>query len=118
LSLQTNSTGAEPIGAPDAGETLPYLLTPAASDFLKSLGIPRSTQTMKKDRSVGGGPKFVRFGAQILYREDWLREWVLTRMSQPMASTSQIAEVATPAPKPVARSQRNTRRVGGRQAAP
>jgi hypothetical protein len=103
LSLPTNSTGAEPIGAPDAGESLPYLLPPAASDFLKSLGIPRTPQTMRKDRCVGGGPKFVRFGTQILYREDWLREWVLTRMSPPMASTSQAAEPVATKPRSNAR---------------
>jgi hypothetical protein len=89
-------------------DNLPYLAPVAASDFLKSLGIPRSPQTMRKDRCVGGGPKFVRFGAQIFYRADWLQEWVLTRMSPPMTSTSQAAETAAKNPKPSPRPRQRT----------
>lgn len=87
-----------------------------ASALLTSMGTPRSPQTLRKLRCLGDGPTFAKFGRQVVYREDWVREWVLGRMSAPMRSTSEpAAPVGTAAEeisgtKPVASRQTAARR--------
>ena len=87
-----------------------------ASTLLTLMGTPRSPSTLRKLRCVGNGPTFAKFGRQVVYREDWLREWVLSRMSLPMRSTSEAtppvgtAAEETSGTKPVASLQTAARR--------
>jgi hypothetical protein len=68
---------------------LPFLAPEAAVRVLvEEHGVTRSTGTLRKLRCTGGGPQFAKLGRQILYRRDWLAEWVRDRVSQPMSSTS------------------------------
>jgi hypothetical protein len=68
-----------------------YLDPDEASAFLVGLGLPHAPSTLKKLRCTGGGPTFVKFGRFARYREDWLREYALSRVSAPMRSTSLAA---------------------------
>lgn len=68
---------------------------PEAAEFLRDLIGIGSTKTLAKLRCVGGGPRFVRIGSRMIaYPEDGLREWAASRVSRPLASTSDRAEAA------------------------
>ena len=54
-------------------------------------GLPCSRKTLEKWAVVGGGPRFVRSGARVLYPEDEIVAWFESRTSGRMASTSAIA---------------------------
>jgi hypothetical protein len=58
-----------------------YLDEAAAADRLKS-----SRRRLKDLRRRGGGPPFVRLGAAVRYRTDWLDHWA---EAQAVCSTSE-----------------------------
>ena len=61
-----------------------------ASNYLGSRGIPVACQTLAKWASTGGGPRFVKFGRKPLYTLQSLDEWLATRLSSEMRSTSEM----------------------------
>jgi Bacterial RNA polymerase, alpha chain C terminal domain len=74
---------------------LPFLDPEAAVRVLEEEhGVIRRPGTLRKLRCTGGGPQFAKFGRQILYRRDWLAEWVRDQVSQPMLSTSGVTPAA------------------------
>jgi hypothetical protein len=93
----------------------PYLDPDSASSVLGALGFPTKPSTLKKYRCVGGGPLFVHFGRSVKYREDWLHEWALARLSEPRRSTTELAMNAAKA-SPVAASPSATRSAERRRA--
>jgi hypothetical protein len=60
-----------------------FLSDEEAADWLKRRGTPQSAKTLGKLRSVGGGPKYRKFGRKPVYTEVWLEDWVNTRLSDP-----------------------------------
>ncbi len=68
--------------------TKQYLSRFEASDYLCGRGIPVACQTLAKWASTGGGPRFVKFGRKPLYMLQSLDEWLATRLSGEMSSTS------------------------------
>ena len=71
-------------------ENKKLLRPPEAANFLRELIGVGSPRTLAKLRCVGGGPRFVRIGSRLIgYEEDDLREWAASRLSEPLASTSQ-----------------------------
>jgi excisionase family DNA binding protein len=52
-------------------QSSPYLDTYRAARYLNV-----STRTLERLRSVGGGPKFAKAGRRVLYRKEWLDEWI------------------------------------------
>jgi len=60
----------------------------ASTYLLTNHGVRRTPQTLAKYAVVGGGPRFVKFGASVLYAPADLDEWVAEHMSTPRQSTS------------------------------
>jgi hypothetical protein len=64
-----------------------YLDTPAASAYLKALGVKAAPSTLRRmrSRSVGGGPAFYRTGKHgpVRYRADDLLKWIERRRVDP-----------------------------------
>jgi hypothetical protein len=66
-----------------------FLRRGAASEYLKAnWGVVRSPSTLAKYAVLGGGPPFRRDGRVPLYSSDDLDQWVASRLSAPMRSTS------------------------------
>jgi hypothetical protein len=64
----------------------------AASDYLdKEHGVQRAPTTLAKLAVIGGGPVFRRAGRVPLYSTDDLDNWVASKLSAPMRSTSDAA---------------------------
>jgi hypothetical protein len=65
-----------------------------ASKHLKEMwGVDRAPSTLAKLAVIGGGPPFQRLGRVPLYATDDLDEWIASKLSPPMHSTSQSATV-------------------------
>lgn len=67
-----------------------YLSRKQASTFLARLGLFVAPSTLAKYATVGGGPKFRRFGRQVKYLPSDLIAWAETRLSGPVRSTSEF----------------------------
>jgi hypothetical protein len=68
----------------------------AASAYLYRIhGLERAASTLAKLAVIGGGPVFRRLNRVPLYSTDDLDEWVASKLSEPMRSTSGSAEFAT-----------------------
>ena len=84
-----------------AGPATPELCrldTPAASARLLRLhGV--TVATLNKIRTVGGGPRFWKFGRTVRYDPAAVYEWALARLGAPRSSTSEAAtRQSEPAP--------------------
>lgn len=66
--------------------------TESAPDFIhREYGQRFSRQTMRKWRCVGGGPMFFRgVGGRVFYRESALRNWIESKRSPEVGSTSEL----------------------------
>jgi hypothetical protein len=61
----------------------------AASEYLSATwGVHRAPSTLAKLAVTGGGPTFRLVGRVPYYSPDDLDEWVLSKLSRPMRSTS------------------------------
>lgn len=57
---------------------VPQYLTPAeAAAYI--LGDAKRVKTLESWRQVGGGPRFSKAGRRVVYRQDWLNEWLESR---------------------------------------
>lgn len=72
------------------GNQKKFLTRPQAAEYLKDVGIPRSKNTLQKDATVGGGPRYQIFGNRALYSVDDLDDWIASKLSAPRHSTSGI----------------------------
>jgi hypothetical protein len=70
--------------------TKQYLSRIEASNYLCGRGIPVARQTLAKFATTGGGPRFVRFGRKPLDTYQSLEEWLATRLSGEMRTTSEM----------------------------
>jgi hypothetical protein len=70
--------------------------TRGASEYLwKDFGIRQSPATLKKKRSIGGGPAFRKTsGRLVIYERRSLRQWANTQRSPLLASTSELPRAA------------------------
>ena len=68
--LPRNVSAAAPQSAADPQ----FLTTDEAAAFLRL-----SPRTLEKQRVLGGGPRFRKFGARVLYAADDLRTWADSR---------------------------------------
>jgi hypothetical protein len=74
--------------------------TRQASAFLTASGYTTAPATLNKLRCIGGGPAFEKFGRRPLYSETSLLEWVQSRTTHPLRSTSDIKNMARPIQSP------------------
>lgn len=71
--------------------TLKLCRRKAASEYLfEKWGVHRAPATLAKLAVTGGGPMFRRDGRVPLYSTDDLDNWVASRLSPPMRSTSDL----------------------------
>jgi hypothetical protein len=63
--------------------------TATAAQWLTAHGVHRTEKTLRKLRCIGGGPKFRRLNGKPFYIEPDLTEWVESRLTAPMRSTSE-----------------------------
>jgi hypothetical protein len=72
--------------------TCKFLRRKAASEYLREThGLERAPSTLAKLAVLGGGPAFRRVGRVPVYTTDDLDEWVVSKLSPPMRSTSEAA---------------------------
>jgi hypothetical protein len=70
-----------------------FLRRKAASKYLHDVhGIIRAPSTLAKDAVIGGGPIFQLMGRIPVYTPPNLDEWVASKLSEPMRSTSDTPE--------------------------
>lgn len=60
----------------------------------QKFGLAIGAKTLANLAVTGGGPKFHRFGAQAVYGDDDVDEWVQRRLGAPRSSTSDEAYAA------------------------
>ena len=71
-----------------------YLRREAAAEYIeKKWGMPCSGKTLAKLAVIGGGPVYRKAGKYPLYIAQDLDEWVQSRISNPIRSTSEAVEV-------------------------
>jgi hypothetical protein len=76
------------------GDVMPNfrLRRKAASNYLREThGLDRAPTTLAKLAVLGGGPVFWRIGRVPYYSPESLDEWVASKISAPMRSTSDAA---------------------------
>jgi hypothetical protein len=66
-----------------------FVPTSAAASMLASYGLPISVSRLNVLRSIGGGPKFHRFGRRVVYTEADLKAWVVGKSAHKFNSTSE-----------------------------
>ncbi len=71
-----------------------FLCRREAAAFLCERGYQVAVATLNKWASVGGGPKFRKFGRRPLYAPSDLLAWAEGRTSAPVGSTSEADLVA------------------------
>ena len=62
-----------------------------AAEYLTERGLRIAKSTLQKLASIGGGPRYRRFGHLAVYDEPDLDEWAEGRLSEPKKSTSGAA---------------------------
>lgn len=68
-----------------------YLTRQEAAAYVRErYGLPCSPRTLAKLATVGGGPVYRRAGLRALYAPADMDEWVASRMSAPVRSTSEL----------------------------
>lgn len=65
------------------------LLRCAAAEFLTDSGYPIRPNHLAKLASIGGGPKFRKFGNRPIYDPDDLLAWAEERAGEKVSSTSE-----------------------------
>jgi hypothetical protein len=68
--LTAASAGPQPAAVPAAPVNPEFLTTEEAGAFLRL-----SPRTLEKQRVLGGGPRFRKFGARVVYAAADLRAW-------------------------------------------
>lgn len=65
-----------------------YLDRPAASEYVRSKGLPCSKTTLAKLVTVGGGPALRKFGNRAVYLAADLDAWINSKLSAPLHSST------------------------------
>jgi hypothetical protein len=76
-----------PIKHPVTGETL-YSVEEAAP-YMTALGLQTSVGGLNSMRSNGDGPPFLKIGKRVWYRQTALYDYVLSKITDEAASTSE-----------------------------
>ena len=61
-----------------------------ASVWLTERGLPSSKPSLDSWRSRGDGPRFLKIGKRIWYRESALREYLLSKTTDEVGNTSEM----------------------------
>jgi hypothetical protein len=71
-----------------------YLSRGEAANYLNKKFKSGTRATLAKFATVGGGPKFRKFGRITLYTKEWLDDWAEARIGPPQSSTSDTTKEA------------------------
>src|ERR1700689_3836630 len=77
-----------PIYHPVGGDVL--LTVKEASVYLSHGGLPTSVASLNSDRSNGTGPKFLKIGKIVYYREPTLEAYLLSKITEEVQRTSEM----------------------------
>ncbi len=71
-----------------------YYTRTEACAFLKStFGLTVSPKTLGKYATIGGGPKYHKFGNKtVVYDEQELQQWAISRISTPISNSCEVAK--------------------------
>lgn len=72
-------------------ESTPFLNREQAAEYIRAKGLPCAKLTLQKYATIGGGPKFRKFGSRVVYKPEEVDLWIDERLSAPIGSTSQAA---------------------------
>jgi hypothetical protein len=67
----------------------PLLDTKSAAQRLTALGVRRSPTTLRKLRTVGGGPPYRHLNGRAYYTDLDLVEWISSRLTAPRRNSSE-----------------------------
>ena len=56
---------------------------------LRAMGFPVADKSLATRASRGGGPRYSRFGARVLYRWGDALTWAQSRLTAPVSNTSE-----------------------------
>ena len=73
--------------------SIKYLTRAESAAYLSERGLPVTKATLQKFATTGGGPRYAIFGNKAVSTQEWLDEWVETKLSKPRHSTSDIQAV-------------------------
>ena len=68
-----------------------YLSRREAAQYVEEKGLPLSKNTLQKYATVGGGPKFFKFGRRAVYCREDLNKWISDKLGQSVSSTSELS---------------------------
>ncbi len=68
-----------------------FLTRREAAEYLNNKGLPIAHTTLAKLVTVGGGPKFRRFGRNAVYTGSDLDAWAAARLGEARTNSSQRA---------------------------
>ena len=68
-----------------------YLSRREAAQYVEEKGLPLSKNTLQKYATVGGGPKFFKFGRRAVYCREDLNTWISDKLGQSVSSTSELS---------------------------
>jgi hypothetical protein len=80
-----------PIKHPNDGESLFNVEETAKG--LTDLGLSTSVGTLNSKRTRGDGPAFLKIGKRVFYRSSALSEYVSSKISPEVSSTSQLKTI-------------------------
>ena len=86
-----------PLSQVDLNPRTPKHLSRAeAAEFLPENGYPVAKTTLQKYATLGGGPTYRKFGRRVVYLPEHLLSWAESRLSPPMASSSEKGRESSP----------------------
>ena len=62
-----------------------YLSQNEVSEYCKTKGLRLSPKTLEKKRSIGGGPKFYKFGNRVVYSIKDIDIWLKDQLGAPIS---------------------------------
>ena len=65
-----------------------FLQPKHAAEYITETGLMASAKSLAKLRSVGGGPRFRRFGRRVVYERLAIDQWIEERLTRECANTS------------------------------
>lgn len=71
-----------------------FFNTREAADYLTQNGVRRTPGTLEVLRVEGGGPRFRKDGRRVIYDKTSLDDFIVTRLSAPVASTTEYGQGA------------------------
>lgn len=62
-----------------------------AAEYCTSKGLALAVATLEKFATIGGGPKFRKWGRKVVYAVPDLDAWIAQRLGPAVSSTSELA---------------------------